>query len=183
LYTADNLYSLNFHTLGARMQIVQNGGSQPLEPGDLVVFHGITDPLEAGGSPIIQVALASDANSTAVAGVVYAWYDLQALTAERTVAGPTSPLPSEITAERAAQPGEHLLIVVQGPARVKAGALNGAIQPGDLLAASGEPGLAGRASEITLDSVALALPGTVFAKALEALAEGQGYIYVFVTLQ
>jgi hypothetical protein len=70
-YTPDNVYSLNYHLMGAVMQVVQNGGHETLEPGDVAVFDGMATPLEAGGPPMIQVARAASANSSAVAGVVY----------------------------------------------------------------------------------------------------------------
>jgi hypothetical protein len=68
LHTYDNIYSLNYHTLGAIMQVVQNGGSQPLERGDVVVIAGMGKPLVDGASPVILVAKADAANSTAVIG-------------------------------------------------------------------------------------------------------------------
>jgi len=175
LYTGDNLYSSNFHSKGAIMQVVQNAGSQPLQPGDVVVFVGIN--LE-GDEPVIQVALADAANSTAVAGVVYSRY--------RLGDGNTNPEAPGIgpdTIEGAAQPGEYLLVVVQGPAQVRASALGGAIQPGDLLSSAAQPGLAGAAAQITIQGVTFTPDGTVFAKALEALDSGEALIYVYVTLE
>ena len=166
VYTSDNLYSLNYHTSGAIMQVVQNGGSEPLETGDVVVFTGVVAPADANDPPTILVSKASSANSTTVAGVVYARY---ALAGE--------------TLEGAAKPGESLLIVVQGPAQVKTSAAAGAIQVGDLLSSSDQAGIAACAARITIEGIQTVLPGTVFAKALEALESGEGWIYVFVTLQ
>jgi hypothetical protein len=79
-------------------------------------------------------------------------------------------------------PGDYLLVVVQGPVQVKVSALSGAIEPGDLLSSAGEAGHAAKAAELTVDGVTIAPPGTVFGKALEALDEGDGLVYVFVTL-
>jgi hypothetical protein len=166
LYTGDNIYSNNFHSKGAMMQVVQNGGSEPLEAGDVVVFSGMIAPADANEPPVILVSKATTQNSTAVAGVVYARSSLEGG-----------------TLEGATQPGEYLLVVVQGPARVKASAAAGAIQPGDLLSSSAQAGVAASAARITVEGVQTSLPGTVFAKALEALASGEGWIYVFVTLQ
>jgi hypothetical protein len=115
---------------------------------------------------MILVSKASAAHSTAVAGVVYARSNLEGA-----------------TLEGAAQPGETLLVVVQGPARVKVSAAAGTIQPGDLLSSSDQAGVAASAAKITIEGIQTVLPGTVFAKALEALESGEGWIYVFVTLQ
>lgn len=176
-YTLDNLYSLNFHMLGAQMQVVQNGGHTALETGDVVVFSGIVEPLEAGGQPVIQVIGVDSANSTAVAGVVYSRYHIKNLDADPEEAV------LDYTPEGTVAPGEYLLVVVQGPAQVKASALAGAIQPGDLLSSANQVGYAAKATTVTLNGVETALPGTIFGKALESLDDGEALIYVFVTLQ
>jgi hypothetical protein len=66
---------------------------------------------------------------------------------------------------------------------VKASALAGAIQPGDLLSSAGPAGQAAKAAQVSIEGVKTAVPGTVFGKALEPLAKGDKLIYVFVTLQ
>jgi hypothetical protein len=176
LYTPDNIYSLNYNLAGSIMHVVQNGGEQALEPGDVVVFSGMAAPLEEGAPPVIQVARAASANSTAVAGVVYRRFDAQALQARPQPEQPDGGLPAEVTPDGPVPAGEYLLLVVEGPAQVKASALAGAIQPGDLVSSAGEMGHAARI-------VDAALPGTVLGKALEPLAAGQQLIYIFVTLQ
>ena len=176
LYTADNLYSLNLHSTGAQMQVVQNGGQEALEAGDVVVFNG----LEAGVPPVIRVAKATTANSTAVAGVVYSRYNIAAVTEDLDQSIQAD---LEVTPAGPVPPGEHLLIVIQGPAQVKTNALAGAIQPGDLLSSAGPAGRAAKAAQVSIDGIQTAVPGTVFGKALEPLDTGDKLIYVFVTLQ
>jgi len=172
LYTPDDLWSLNFNLRRAVRQLVRNNGNEPLEAGDVVVFNGMLAPTGVNEPPVILVSKAATANSTAVAGVVYARSSQEG-----------------ITLEGVAQPGEYLLIVVQGPARVKVSASAGAIQPGDLLSSASQAGFAAKASTLSIQGVSTTLPGTIFAKALEALASadidhpGEGWIYVFVTLQ
>jgi hypothetical protein len=178
LYTADNLYSNNYHLTGAVMQVAQNNGEQALVPGDVVVFTGVVAPQEPGGPLVIQVARASGANSPAVAGVVHRRFNLKAVKEENRQAARTSGRTLDVTLEGPVPPGAHLLLVVQGPARVKASALSGAIQPGDRLSTAAETGAA-RVAAASAASTA----GTVFAKALEPLDAGQdGLIYVYVTL-
>lgn len=186
LYTSDNLYSLNFHTLGAVMQIVQNAGDGPLERGDLVSIAGLGAPPIEGMPPVIQVRRTGEANSTAVVGVVAstypdAWLADPAKIDPTGATGPDRAIPQ--TGPGPIAPGEYLLVVVQGPAQVKASALSAAIQPGDLLSSAGEAGYAARAAEMSIDGITIAAPGTVFGKALEELREGQGLLYVYVTLQ
>ena len=177
LYTEDNLFSLNYNLMGAIMQVVQNSGTETLEPGDVVAFGGIGAPLEAGGQPVIQVVGAASANSTAVAGVVHSRFNIEAASV-----GPGQ-IVSEITPEGPIPPGKYLLVVIQGPAQVKASALSASIQPGDLLASAGQAGYAAKAAEVTLGEAKIAMPGTVLGKALQTLDKGQALIYIFVTLQ
>jgi hypothetical protein len=80
----------------------------------------------------------------------------------------------EVTPAGPVPAGEFLLVVIQGPARVKADGLSEAIETGDLLTSSGMTGYAMRGT---------AVPGTIFGKALEAVDGEQKLIYVFVTLQ
>jgi hypothetical protein len=165
VYTPDNLYSLNYHLKGAIMQVVLNGGDTPLEVGDVVVFSGISQPDSADGEPVIEVSKATAANSAAVAGVVFSRYE------------------NDNTVEGAAQPGEYLLVVVQGPARVKVSAGSGSIQPGDLLSSAGDAGYAARAAQVEIQGASTTIPGTILGKALETLDSGTGWIYIFVTLK
>ena len=183
VYTPDNIYSLNYHLAGALMQLVQNGGAEPLEPGDLAVFSGMAASLQAGGPPVVQVARATTAASTAVAGVVYSRFNIAAVTPERDAMGGAPAGDPEVTLPGPVPPGQYLLLVVQGPAQVKVDATAGALRPGDLLASAPLAAHAGRAPEITVAGVSSAVPGTVLGKALERWEGGQGQIYVFVTLQ
>jgi hypothetical protein len=90
---------------------------------------------------------------------------------------------SDVTPEGVVAPGDYLLVVVQGPAQVKASALAGSLQPGDLLSSAGQAGYAAKATEVALGGVETAMPGTILGKVLEALDEGEALIYIFVTLQ
>jgi hypothetical protein len=177
-YTPDNLYSYNIHTAAADMQIVQNAGSEALDVGDVAVFYGIGTPLTEGGPQIVQVAKAAQANDTAVAGVVFSRYNIDILNMQPEEIGAET----EITPAGSVQPGEYLLLVVRGPAQVKANALGSPIHVGDLLSASDMAGHAARTAKVAINGVEIAPPGTVFAKALQDLESGESLIYVFVTL-
>lgn len=166
-YSPDNLYSLNIHSTGATMQIVQNGGETSLEAGDVVAFSGIGAPSEQDGQPVIQVAEVTSANSTAVAGVVYSGYDVETLH----------------TVPEKAAPGDYLLVVVRGPVQVKASAVAGALRPGDLLSSADQAGYAAKAASVAINGVQVTAPGTIVGKVLEPLDDGSALIYAFVTLQ
>ncbi len=186
-YTPDNLYSLNVNLAGAIMQVMQNNGNEPLEPGDVVMFDGINREETAVDAPMIQVRLANSANSTAVAGVVHSRFNIDAVREDIEQADGLTMAElakMEVTPAGEAAPGEYVLIVIQGPAQVKATAVgNSAIAPGDLLATSADAGLAGQAMMMETNGVRTAVPGTVFGKALESLSDKEGMIYVYVTLQ
>ncbi|MCB0033645.1 MAG: hypothetical protein KDE51_06495, partial [Anaerolineales bacterium] len=186
-YTPDNMYSLNINLAGAVMQVMQNGGTQPLSAGDVVVFSGINRLETAVDAPMVQVSQTTVANSTAVAGVVYSRFNIEAI-------DPNFEMPDDSQANRQAQmevtpagsaaPGDYVLVVVQGPAQVKVSELAvNQVQPGDLLTTSAEAGLADKATMVEMDGRPTAAPGTVFAKALEPVDGQQEMIYVYVTLQ
>jgi hypothetical protein len=184
LYTQDNLYSLNYHTLGATMQVVQNGDDEPLEMGDVVAIAGLGAAPTKGMSPVIQVRKTSKANSTAVVGVVASSYSAEWLKEQADPTGVITPdkaIPE--TGPGPIGPGEYLLVVVQGPCQVKAEAIAASIQPGDLLSSGQQTGYAAKAPEMHLDGATLAAPGTVLGKALEAMDNGQKLLYIYVTLQ
>jgi hypothetical protein len=184
-YTPDNLHAANFHTTGAVMQVVQNGGSTPLELGDVVRFSGMVDAGTADGTPLAQVSAVTRADDSAVAGVVYKGYDWEAVR-RRTASGydPYDPdAGPESTLEGLVEPGEYLLLIVQGPAPVKASAVSGAIRPGGLLSTAGLEGHAALAPQVEISGIRLTPPGIVVGKALEPLEGDRGLIYVFVTLQ
>jgi hypothetical protein len=175
-YTPDNLFSLNINLAGAVMQVMQNGGTEPLAPGDVVVFSGINRSVTAVDTPIAQVSSADTANSTAVAGVVFSRFNIDAV-------DPDLEFPDDTAQERRAEmavtppgevaPGEFLLVIVQGPALVNASGLAGDIQPGDLLSTGGSMGLAGKAAMVNVNGLETAVPGTILGKALEPLAGAQ----------
>lgn len=185
-HTYDNLYSSNYHLLGAVMQVVQNGGTQALELGDTVVVCGVTTSIHSS-TPILEVQAASEANSTAVIGVVAstyseAWFTDAASIDPTGSTGPSEEIP--LSSPGPINPGEYMLVVVHGPCQVKVDAASTAIQPGDLLSTASRSGFAAQAESVRIEGVELVPPGTVFGKALEPLDAGQdGLIYVFVTLQ
>ena len=183
LYTPDNLYSLNYNLAGAIMLVAQNGGREPLEAGDVVVFFGIGAPLSEGGPAVVQVAKTNMANNTAVAGVVFSRYNIAAIDESQEHPDDEGYLANlEVTPDGPTPPGDYLLLVIQGPARVKASALGGTIEVGDLLATGQDAGFAWRAKEVSIGEFNAPFPGAVFGKALEPLTVGQEEIYIFVTL-
>jgi hypothetical protein len=163
LYTPDNLYSKNVTTSGSMMMVVQNDSDQPLEMGDVAAFAGISDA-NRSGQPIIQVTQVTEANASAVAGVVYGGFPAELLNAPPE--GFDNMLLNNFDRSAPVSRGGYLLLVVYGPAQVKNSAAVGSIQPGNLLSVSGT------------DS-----GGIVFGKALESAGPEKAFIYVFVTLQ
>ena len=184
-YTPDNILALNQNLMGSMMQVVQNSGSETLSPGDVVAFAGIQAPSTSHATPMVQVAKAFSANSTAVAGVVASRFNLEAVsdTVDSPEGSPEAGL--EVTPAGPVSPGEYLLLVVQGPAKVNVQSLSENIVPGALLSTAGQAGFATALAGETQANGLAAAPsaGTVFGKALEPLEAGQsGQIYVFVTL-
>jgi len=188
LYTPDNLFSKNVNLAGSIMQVVQNAGDAALEPGDVVAFAGVktipdlgvgtTSPLS--GVPLVQVAPVSENNRQAVAGVIFSGFNIDAV---REDAAGNIPADGEVNLPGPIPPGGYLLLVTHGPAQVKAAALDGSVQVGEPLVASG--GIKGpvRTAASVVKEGGQILPGSVFAKALESTEKGREMIYVYVTLQ
>ncbi|MEX1020703.1 MAG: hypothetical protein WDZ49_13650 [Litorilinea sp.] len=187
LYTPDNLYSLNVSLAGSITQVMQNGGGEPLRAGDVVVFSGIARDVEGVDSPLAQVSRADTAASAAVAGVVLSRFNLDALDPDLDgfeAGARDDGADLEVTSLDAAQPGEFVLVVVQGLAQVNVqnpAELN--IEPGDLLSTSATQGYATRAAQMRVNGIETPILGTVLGKALEPLTRAEGQIYVYVTLQ
>jgi hypothetical protein len=188
IYTPDNFFALNITTAGSIMQVMQNNGLEPLSAGDVVVFSGIDQTQTAVDGPMVQVSKTDMANSTAVAGVVFSRFNIDAVdpdleASDNFLSGAAADM--EVTPAGSAAPGDYVLVVVQGPAQVKTSALGGtSIQPGELLSTSTDAGVAAKAEMAVIDGMAVPIPGRVFAKALEPVQDGkQELIYVYVTLQ
>ncbi len=159
---------------GFVVDMAMNAGPEALETGDAVVITGYSDPV-SGEIPVVKVRRASQADSTAIMGVVDQPFTLQSRPEDN---GKKIPVP-ERSAARGADAivtGKYLSVVTMGAYRaIKVDAANGAIHPGDLLVSSSNPGYAMRSDNPRL--------GTVIGKALGGLDKGTGVIPVFVMLQ
>ena len=157
---------------GYVVDIVRNGGAEPLQAGDVVTVIGFEPPL-AGQAPVMVVRRATIAYDTGVVGVVDQGYvPEKAADVEEAITGFVP-----LTADGAGvEPGDYLSVVTHGAFRgVRVDAGYGAIRPGDLLVSSSTPGHAMRATHPT--------PGTIIGKAMSSLESGTGTIPVLVTLQ
>jgi hypothetical protein len=160
---------------GYVVDMALNAGPEPLETGDVVVVVGFDEPI-AGEIPVIKVRKAAQEGSSGVVGVVDQPFVVQTdpQSAGRTIAKPATDT-AELADDTAIESGEYLSIVTLGAFKaIKVDASYGAIQPGDLLVSSPNPGYAMRADDPRV--------GTVIGKALGELVEGAGLIPVLVTL-
>jgi hypothetical protein len=166
--------------IGYVSDIVRNGGEEPLETGDLVEITGNADPI-LGNIPVIVVRKAQAANSTSVLGPMDCALDVQPI--EEQEVELRSKLPARLQYEHpqyhvhktygAILPNGYGRAVTLGSFKaIKVDASFGAVQPGDLLVSSPNPGYAMRS-----DSPAI---GTVVGKALGAWKHGLGAVPVLV---
>jgi hypothetical protein len=164
--------------------------AENLEPGDVLV-------IDAGG----HLARSTLPNAANVAGV----YSTQpgfvggygvaeeppaALSGSRTgpdLSGADRPAANVASAEaaEAALNAGKVPLAIAGVVPVKVNTENGAIQPGDMLTTSSQPGYAMKAMPIDVGGVSIARPGTILGKALEPLGveAGTGVIRVLIVLQ
>jgi hypothetical protein len=96
------------------------------------------------------------------------------------IAGVVSPQPGVILGEGGAG---KVLVATTGRVKVKVDASQRSIKVGDLLVASGKPGVAMKSAPVRVGGRLLHRPGTIIGKALEPLAKGQGEILVLLSLQ
>ena len=169
------------------MVVAQSSDSRELETGDVVAVSGMGAPFAGGGSPVPLVQKAGQADSTAAVGVVYRRFvaeeEVDEIEHEGQVERRTR-LHAQ-SAEGSIAPGDHLLIVVLGPAQVKADPSQGEIHPGDLVTASASEGEATKAQPVEVNGAKFYAPGSIIGKAMEPLdaSRGAGFIWVWVTLQ
>lgn len=187
------------------MQLVQNVGDVTLELGEVVELRGVRRPLSAEDAqaaglpaelaqiPIVQVGRVSLSSDPAVAGVVYSRYNIAAFeeapTITRVIGDGVDPVSlSESKAEWESvdptppgpvQPGELLLVVIQGPVEVRAVELGAAIEPGSPLAISSIEGYATVAERSGGKS---AESSAAFARALERLEPGRDTVFAYIAL-
>lgn len=163
--------------LGYVVDLVRNGDSTALEPGDLVEIVG-SGPALVGDIPVIVVRRATSARPSAILGPV----DCAVTFAEPAVPAPArepaapAGFHALVCPRRAGgsiAPGAYANVVTLGSFRaLRVDASYGAIRAGDLLVASPNPGCA----------MADADPrsGTVVGKALADWAAGMGVVPVLV---
>jgi len=157
---------------GYVVDVCLNDGTEPLEVGDVVAVVGADDPV-IGEIPVMRVRKATAETASAVVGVVDQRFLVHNSEGE-SLLHPDANVP-RLTAGTAIEQDEYVSVVTLGAFKaIKVDASYGAIQPGDLLTASPNPGYAIRASDPK--------PGTIIGKALEALDAGTGTIKVMVTL-
>lgn len=184
IYTPDNLYSLNVHSKGAYMQVVQNAGTDPLESGDVVSFAGVGATDETDDTLMVLIRRVAMDSGSAIAGVVFSRYQCETRIEKRQ---PRVPDESDRRRESArtvpgpVQPGDTLLLVTHGLALVKASAMDQSIEVGDPLAWDTAAGRVTPIKDMTFHK-ATGLT-RAFATALEPLSAGEDRIYVFVSCQ
>lgn len=96
------------------------------------------------------------------------------------VAGVVSPQPGLILGEGGAG---KVMVATTGRVKVKVNATRCPIKIGDLLVASGKPGVAMVSRPVRVGGTHMHRPGTIIGKALEPLAKGEGEILVLLSLQ
>ncbi len=178
LYTPDNLFSLNINMAGAMMVVVENGGNTELQSGDVVSFTGLSPSIQGFDTPVTQVARAVSTSVTGdVAGVVASRFNVEAITDDTD--GIEPPADIEVTPDGSIKPGEHLLLVVLGPAQVRVQSGADTIEPGDSLMLSEAGGHATSLSGV-VDAQASSTITNV-GTALESVpADSRDLVWVFV---
>lgn len=202
LHTSDMLYAgAGINSVSGFSYIVQNGGAAALEKGDTVVVSGMTEPFEANATPLLQVERATAATSPYIVGVVETALRIEmvakpaAVYEERRIPDPEGQeaddavwtVAEEVeemvaihhTVEGPARPGDYVQIRVQGMAQVRVDATAAPIVAGMPLTAGGD-GTAQAVGVLREEDRAAGPRPLIIGQAMEALADGEGLIWVLV---
>ena len=175
-YFLDNIY-VDGNCVGCTTAFLAvNDGDRVLEIGDLVAAKGLLDPVAGSGQPTLAVGLAGG-NNLGVIGVVQGRV---ALTSSEKDGVESQ---SMELAEGAVSPGEYLLVVVQGFARIKIDASAGSILPGQRLTAGRQAGTARALETRLIDGMVVSEGAPVIGIALAPPEPGSDLVPVFVNLQ
>ncbi len=174
-YFNDQIFVTGGCTGCTLMYVALNAGATPLAAGDLVSASGVADALDGTTDPVLRVQQSGPA-AQGVVGVVFSWAAVTPTEKE----GET--LDSIQAAEGAVQPGDYLLIVVQGLAKVKVAA-GDAATPGQRLKASNSPGQARPLRTTVVNGITLDEGGPVVGVLLAAPDAVSGLAPVMVTLR
>ena len=172
-YFNDQIYVTGGCTGCTLMYVAQNTGDAALEAGDLVAAAGVDSALTGSVDPVLRVQQ-SGAAAPGVVGVVFSRASVTPSEKEGEA------LDSVQAADGAAQPGDYLLIVVQGLARVKV-AQGEALTPGQRLKVSDAAGEARGLRTVEVDGVTLDEGGPTVGVALDAAEDEM--VWVMVALQ
>ncbi|RLC62650.1 MAG: hypothetical protein DRI80_05880 [Chloroflexota bacterium] len=176
-YTPDKVYAgTTLASGGPLMLVAQNGGGRDLDAGEVVVVSGLGNPFGESDTPVPLVQAANADPAAPVFGVVYRRFVLEEERQEIEKDDRAEQVTSlhSRSVEGPAAPGDYLLVVVIGPAQVKAEALSGKPYPGALLAVNAQ----GKATAADASNLAF---GRIIGTALEApKVEGDGLVWVLV---
>ncbi|MBN1535717.1 MAG: hypothetical protein JW908_03210 [Anaerolineales bacterium] len=178
LYVYDDMWVTGYATFsggksGFVVDVAQNDDTVALEAGDVVVISGAGEAV-LGEIPVIKVRRATQSDCNAIVGVVDQHFTPAPKSVQINGEGETKI--ESVIEEEAIQPGEYLTVVTLGAYKmIKVDASFGAINPGDLLVASSNPGYAMVSHDPKV--------GTVIGKALESLDSGTGTIAVLIAFQ
>jgi hypothetical protein len=160
---------------GYTTDVVMNGGTEPLSPGDLVEIVSHSEPV-IGRIPVAVVRKTDEGLSKAVLGPIDCAVSITPnLDAEEASEPYLPPAPCHVkAADGPIPPGGYGRVVTLGLyERIRVDASYGPIYPGDLLVSSPTPGYAMACDDPKV--------GTVVGKALGALESGIGEIPVFIS--
>ncbi len=167
-YFAGNVYVSGGCTGCLLANFAVNAGEHPLQPGDVVSIQSTT-PTDFDTGPVLwQVTQAEPGQ--AVVGVVAGRAELVAASEHQ----PDETGKRLVPREGAAQPGEYVSIVYNGPMRVK---VAGSVAAGEKLAV-GEDGNARRVRKIEVGGVPVAEDAPVLGIALSEPQDGRVWVLV-----
>jgi hypothetical protein len=163
--------------------VMKNTGTDNLELGDVVVIKG-NSPAVLGEIPVTNVAKTSKGYDSGVIGIVDSFVQITTTTQSHKATEDANRVSIQADKTRQIKTGDYIHVITHGEFKaIKVDATYGAINPGDLLTTSPNPGYAMKVTPKIIDGETFYPNGCIIGKSLGSLESGQGSVPIFVVHQ
>jgi len=176
IFTPDNLFSNNYTLRGSISKIFKYNGSSELKPGDVVSFSGIAQGQKQTDAPVVLVKNIHNNPNASIAGVVQSRFNIDSVSDDETLNNTNTD--KDPTPTGAVQPGEYLLVVIEGPAKINLDADKSQYTMGGLLVFEPANGKIRNTNNSSINS-----EGHIIGSYLGSMADDNTSTFVYVSVK